>query len=463
MAHEDLKKTTPEEKSFRNPHRHKWASAYPPIVANRSPRFVAFSIALHTALAAGVIYLSARALSEPKMETVTIELTDSVGPVAIADGQAGPDTEGAAGAPTGSVTTPVPTPTTTPPEPAKPVVAEKESADKEDIVAPQAAPAPEPVKTTKLPPPPPPTKPAVKEVKPQPVAKPSPFVKAPVAASPAKPMPPATLDDLDAPELDEPQPPIATVTKDMDDSDLSDGFSKVDEQHAQKTTALQQEMDQDKQAMDDDEAVAAAELAAENDRQQAALAAAAAARKAHSEKIAKEAAEAQAKAAAAKAEKEKAAALAAATAQAGKTTQQGEGSGTGAEGAGSGSSGEKIAGPAAGVAGGVRTIDQLRQMPGNPRPSYTEEERAAQQQGDVVFMAYVGRDGLPSQFKQTRSTGYGNLDSKTLDALKRWKFYPGQEGWVEIPIRWDLRGGPQESSALGRRKLSQKPAETSSF
>ena len=89
-------------------------------------------------------------------------------------------------------------------------------------------------------------------------------------------------------------------------------------------------------------------------------------------------------------------------------------------------------------------------MPGNPIPQYSKEERLYGQQGYVVFEAYISKSGVPAQFKQTRSTGYRNLDAKTLQALKKWKFYPGQEGWVEIPFSWDLQGGPQETPALNR-------------
>lgn len=132
--------------------------------------------------------------------------------------------------------------------------------------------------------------------------------------------------------------------------------------------------------------------------------------------------------------------LAAVRAEAQKVAEKGQGTGTGA---GTG-------------AGEVRGIESLRQMPGNPKPSYSEAERLQRQQGEVIYLAYVDRSGRPVQFKQTKSTGHSNLDQKTLAALKEWKFYPGQEGWVEIPFRWDIRGGPQEMSALSRSKVSNK-------
>ena len=126
------------------------------------------------------------------------------------------------------------------------------------------------------------------------------------------------------------------------------------------------------------------------------------------------------------------------------------------EGAGQKGQGENSVGQAPEGAGDIRGLENIRQMPGNPRPSYSENERAQRQQGEVIFWAYVSKDGRLVEFKQTKSTGHSSLDQKTLAALKQWKFYPGQEGWVEIPFRWDIRGWPQEMSALSRSKLSQK-------
>ncbi len=110
-----------------------------------------------------------------------------------------------------------------------------------------------------------------------------------------------------------------------------------------------------------------------------------------------------------------------------------------------------------GVASGkVRSIENLRQMPGNPKPSYSMDERFQKQQGTVVFQAYVTEQGALQQFKLLQSTGYRNLDGKTLAALKKWRFYPGQQGWVEIPQTWNLKGEAEEMPAALRRKVSQR-------
>ena len=103
----------------------------------------------------------------------------------------------------------------------------------------------------------------------------------------------------------------------------------------------------------------------------------------------------------------------------------------------------------------LRSLAQLRQKPGNPRPQYDPQERLNGHNGAVIFKAFVTSDGSLTEFKMLQSTGYKNLDFKTLKALKQWKFYPGQEGWVELPFQWDLKGGPQEMPALLRRRVGQ--------
>lgn len=176
------------------------------------------------------------------------------------------------------------------------------------------------------------------------------------------------------------------------------------------------------------EAVAAA-VAAENEKQ-AALAA-------ENKKIA--------------AEKQKAASVAAATA---KNAQQqasaagiGQGNQDGADQVGAGQKGASLVG----TPEGVRSIEELRQMPGNPKPNYDLDERLRHEQGMIVFLAYITKEGTPTDFRLVQSTGFRNLDKKTLLALKKWRFYPGQEGWVKLPFNWSLSGGEEEVPTTLRR------------
>lgn len=97
---------------------------------------------------------------------------------------------------------------------------------------------------------------------------------------------------------------------------------------------------------------------------------------------------------------------------------------------------------------GVRSLGDLRQIPGNPRPQYSYEERMNRIEGEVIFHAFVTPDGTLKDFKILQSSGYRSLDGKTLSALKKWKFYPNQSGWVKIPFVWTLKGEAESADGL---------------
>lgn len=273
---------------------------------------------------------------------------------------------------------------------------------------------------------------------------------------------PETIEDIQAPELDVAALKNASVGS-LEDKDFSEDLDRVDQKNKlvterERARLLKQADDLSKE---NDEAVNAAEedLKKENQKvmamnrsrrnqeaQEAAQQAAAEAAAAH-----------QARLAGLAAARERAAAQAAAgksnggmgTAANSATT----GSGTLKNG-NSGSGGDPMGSPdgtGLGGVGAVRALEDLKQMPGNPKPTYDHQERLLGHQGSARFLAYINKEGRTSQFRLLQSTGYRNLDAKTLAALKKWRFYPGQEGWVEIPIQWNLKGGVQEMPTLLRR------------
>lgn len=121
---------------------------------------------------------------------------------------------------------------------------------------------------------------------------------------------------------------------------------------------------------------------------------------------------------------------------------------------GTSTSGASAQGPIS--ASQIRNLEDLRQMPGNAKPEYESEDRLMGRQGMVVFLAFISKEGSPTSFKISQSSGHRSLDLKTLKAVKSWRFYPGQEGWVEIPFQWDLKGGPKQVGGTLRKKISQK-------
>lgn len=206
------------------------------------------------------------------------------------------------------------------------------------------------------------------------------------------------------------------------------------------------------------EALAAAEAQRQKDAEALAAAKAkeiAAAREARAQERAEAEARARAKAAA---EASEAAAKSAAASKAAEVVGAGQGDSAGTtagttdqggnspEGAGQSEGTKQVPG----IPGGVRSLGQLRRMPGGRLPTYEPRERLQRQEGSVVYYAYVNKDGSLSEFKLAKSTGYKNLDERTLAALRTWKFYPGQEGWVEMPFQWSLKGEAQEAGGLLR-------------
>lgn len=107
------------------------------------------------------------------------------------------------------------------------------------------------------------------------------------------------------------------------------------------------------------------------------------------------------------------------------------------------------AGPASGEE--VRSLGEIVQKSGNRRPEYDIDDRKAGRAGLVVYLAYISAAGKPTEFQMLASSGHRSLDAKTLKTIKTWEFQPGQEGWVEIPFQWDLKGGAQEAPSGFRR------------
>ena len=265
---------------------------------------------------------------------------------------------------------------------------------------------------------------------------------------------PETLEDISAEDLDFESVQVAQLGQ-LGEHDFDREFKKVDRSHLAALKAEKSALDREAELDADekeqtlkaleDEAKANAQAMAEAQQ---------ATRLQNANLLAKT--KAAERDAAEKAAAERVARETAMAAKAAATTQRNQGSGSSRQnGLGSGNNGANQAGQQAGSPNGVKSLDQVKQLPGNPKPQYSVEERLRREQGEVIFYAYVTSTGSPSQFKLVQPSGYRNLDEKTLSALKKWKFYPGQQGWVEIPFRWDLKGGVQEMPTLLRRFSSK--------
>lgn len=393
-----------------------WALAHRDKEPSKTPRFITLSAGAHLLAISLIAVLATPFVTDIKPDIVTIEIEDVREPMPIVTSQGldVPETRGSQAS-------------------AAPVITEKLAA--EDVIAPA------PVEAL-----PPKAAPAVKTAKSAPKAAPAaaPAKAAAVAKTNFQAVP-ATIDDIEAPELeagDFAKTPVAAA--DLGE-ELNKDFSSADSKYADELAQEKQQLDKLTAAMAAEASDGLNSLEERNSDEEARLLQAQEDLKARNAQAVASALAAE-NAAAEAAAKERAARLAAQKEAAAKAASLTSGEGMGNNGV------NKKAAAIAGAPQGVRSLDQLRQMPGNPRPQYSREERHRGDQGEVAFLAYISSEGYPTQFKMLKSTGLRNLDSKTLVALKQWRFYPGQEGWVELPFRWDLKGGVQEDGGLLRRE-----------
>lgn len=80
-------------------------------------------------------------------------------------------------------------------------------------------------------------------------------------------------------------------------------------------------------------------------------------------------------------------------------------------------------------------------------PQYPPRAIRQRHEGTVLLKILVGVDGTPKEVRVKDSSGYRELDRAAVRAAKNWQFNPGTrngvpyEGWVVIPVDFNLRGG----------------------
>ena len=115
----------------------------------------------------------------------------------------------------------------------------------------------------------------------------------------------------------------------------------------------------------------------------------------------------------------------------------GGGIGTGeGGGVGSGSGGGVGPGQGGGIGGGVFRVGGGVSAPAvvfKVDPEYSEQARKAKYQGTVVLNLVVQRDGTVRDVKVIQPLGLG-LDEKAIEAVKQWKFRPGQKNGAAVDV-----------------------------
>lgn len=107
----------------------------------------------------------------------------------------------------------------------------------------------------------------------------------------------------------------------------------------------------------------------------------------------------------------------------------------------------------------ARVHTQLRQIEGNPIPVYPKVALKKKWEGRVEVFYYVNPSGFVEKIQLKSSSGHSVLDNSALRALARYRYYPGQEGWVRHPVEFflEMEKEVKETVPLGVRKsASQK-------
>lgn len=82
----------------------------------------------------------------------------------------------------------------------------------------------------------------------------------------------------------------------------------------------------------------------------------------------------------------------------------------------------------------------------NPAPGYPALSRKLREEGRVLLRVRVDAEGRPAQVTLHQSSGFGRLDERATETVKRWKFIPARQGgkpveaWVIVPIQFSLKG-----------------------
>jgi TonB family protein len=82
------------------------------------------------------------------------------------------------------------------------------------------------------------------------------------------------------------------------------------------------------------------------------------------------------------------------------------------------------------VGGGVSAPSLLAKV----EPEYSEEARALKFQGTVLLQIVVDTDGKAKDLTLVRGLGHG-LDEKAAAAIGLWKFKPGEQGGLPVPVK----------------------------
>ena len=87
---------------------------------------------------------------------------------------------------------------------------------------------------------------------------------------------------------------------------------------------------------------------------------------------------------------------------------------------------------------GFKDFRKLRQLPGNPKPSYPYKARKRKVEGLVYLTYFVNSNGFVEKLRLYKSSGFPILDRAAMESIKRYRYKKGDSGWVIHDVRFRL-------------------------
>lgn len=79
-----------------------------------------------------------------------------------------------------------------------------------------------------------------------------------------------------------------------------------------------------------------------------------------------------------------------------------------------------------------------RPMPGNKPPAYPYWSKLRHQEGTAVAHIFIDAEGIVTDVKFIKSSGFPFLDNAVVKAVKNWRYYPGKARIAERPFTFRL-------------------------
>ncbi len=95
----------------------------------------------------------------------------------------------------------------------------------------------------------------------------------------------------------------------------------------------------------------------------------------------------------------------------------------------------------------IRDARELSALPGNPKPTYPLQDKIAGKQGTTVLVGLVKSDGTVTNVVVEQSSGSKSMDQSAAQAFAKWRYQPGQSGYIRSPFQFQLAGAAKEIPA----------------